>query len=124
MSIANVSFVTTVWGGATKRDAGSGSAAPEAALASEVPRPDGEGKDSDQSSVASSEDFSDISDDSDMFHLTVDPDKTWCTEQDRDHERICFVASLLRKNPLLPPDPADLTGQTDWNDVQSGIALP
>ena len=61
-------------------------------------------EDGDESTVASSEDFSDISDDTDIFHLTVDPHKTWCTEQDQDQERICFVASLLRRNPLLPPE--------------------
>ena len=98
--------------------------------AAEVPQPpvslrkSTQDEDGDESTVASSEDFSDISDDTDIFHLTVDPHKTWCTEQDQDQERICFVASLLRRNPLLPPDPADPSGETDWCDVQSGVALP
>ena len=102
--------------------------------AAEVPQAPGllhkttEDEDGDESTVASSEDFSDISDDSDLVHLTVDPHsgphKTWWTEQDQDQERIEHVASLLRKNPLLPPDPADPTREIDWRDVQSGIALP
>ena len=96
----------------------------KASPASDVLRRDAEAEDAEESSEASSEDFSDISDDSDIFHLTVDPSKTWCTEQDEDHERICYVSSLLRRNPLLPPDPGDPEGQTDWSDVQSGIALP
>ena len=50
--------------------------------------------------------------------------RPWCTEQDEDQDHIWFVASLLRRNPLLPPDPADPSGEIDWCDVQSGIALP
>ena len=98
--------------------------------AAEVPQAPGllhkniEDEDGDESTVASSEDFSDISDDSDLDHLTVDPHKSWTTEQDEDQERIEHVAELLRKNPLLPYDPADPSAETDWCDVQSGVALP
>lgn len=72
----------------------------------------------------SSEDFSDISDDSDIFHLAVDPLKTWTTEQDRDEAQIADIACLLRCNPLAPPHPEDDQAVRDWEDVQSGVALP
>ena len=81
-------------------------------------------KDAEVSSEALSEDFSDISDDSDIFHLTVDPSKTWQTEQDKDFSCISFVSSLLRSNPLVPADPNDSKCETDWSDVQSGVVLP
>ena len=71
-----------------------------------------------------SEDFSDISDDSDIFHLCVDPAKTWITEQDRDENKIDQIAKLLRRNPFVPPDPEDETSTRDWLNVQSGVALP
>jgi hypothetical protein len=80
--------------------------------------------DADLRSEASTEDFSDISDDSDIFHLTVDPSKSWCTEQDMDYDRIAYIATLLRDNPFVPPDPNDPTATKDFTDVQSGIALP
>ena len=48
------------------------------------------------SDAATSEDFSDISNDSDIFHLTVNPDKTWITDQDKDEAKITYIASLLR----------------------------
>ena len=81
-------------------------------------------EDAETGSEASTEDFSDISDDSDIFHLTVDPVKCWNTEQDQDVSRISYIASLLRANPLLPPDPSDAKHESDWCDVQSGVALP
>ena len=76
------------------------------------------------SDAESSEDFSDISDDSDLFHLTVDPAKNWTTEQDRDEEKICYIAKLLRRDPFVPPDPADAAAEEDWDGAQSGAALP
>ena len=68
--------------------------------------------------------FSDISDDSDIFHLCVNPEKDWITEQDVDEAKIEEIAQLLRRNPFVPPDPEDPTAQRDWEDVQSGVALP
>lgn len=70
------------------------------------------------------EDFSDISDDSDIFHLCVNADKDWTTEQDRDAEKITEIATMLRCNPFVPPDPTDTAAERDWEDVQSGVALP
>lgn len=50
--------------------------------------------------------------------------KDWTTEQDKDADKIAEIARLLRRNPLVPPDPADATAERDWEDVQSGVALP
>ena len=96
----------------------------KASLASDVLRKDAEAEDAEESSEASSEDFSDISDDSDIFNLKVDPAMTWCTEQDRDQRHIAYIATLLRKNPFVPANPKDPKAEEDWEDVQSGVALP
>ena len=67
-----------------------------------------------------SESMSERSADSDLFHTAVDASKTWVASEDRDFERIDHVATLLRKRPLLPPDPADAT--KDWSkNVAEGI---
>ena len=66
--------------------------------------------------------MSSISDDSDIYHLAVDADKTWTTEQDRDWETIGNIAARLRRRPLLPPFPNDAT--RDWTEVSGGVALP
>lgn len=79
---------------------------------------------SEESDEVSSEDFSDISDDSDLFHLTVERKKTWVTEQDRDFAKIAEIGALLREDPFLPVDPSDPTGTRSFRDVQSGVALP
>jgi len=54
----------------------------------------------------------------------VNPHKDWLTEQDVDEAKIEEIAQLLRRNPFVPPDPEDPTAQRDWEDVQSGVALP
>ena len=68
-----------------------------------------------------SESLSDVSSDSDMFHVCVD-DRKMCTEQDQELNRIEALATRLRRRPLLPPDPAD--AMHDWTDVVAGIKLP
>ena len=70
------------------------------------------------------DELSDVSSNSDMFHVEVDPLKSWTTEQDLDLTRISHVASLLRDRPLLPADANDPAGISSSVDVQSGIALP
>jgi len=75
----------------------------------------------DRESVASDE-FSDVSSDSDIFHADVLATKTWITEEDKELESIDVVKSLLRARPLLPPDPQD--PNRDYVDVQSGINFP
>jgi hypothetical protein len=72
-------------------------------------------------SVASDE-FSDVSSDSDIFHAEVCPMKEWITEEDRELERIDVVKDLLRSRPLLPPHPEDAA--QDYLDVQSGVNFP
>lgn len=51
--------------------------------------------------------FSDISNDSDLFNVSVKADKTWTTRQDLELEAISRIAADLRDHPLLPPDPND-----------------
>ena len=77
-----------------------------------------------QHSSESSEDFSDISEDSDIFNLCVEPKKGWTTEQDVDLTNVQYIAGLLRDDPLAPADPEDVNAELDWKDVQSGAALP
>ncbi len=62
------------------------------------------------------------SDASDIFHVSVDPEKTWTTMQDREMEQIRALARPLRNQPLLLPAPLDAT--VARQDVQSGIKLP
>ena len=69
-----------------------------------------------------SDEFSDVSSDSDIFHADVLATKTWITEEDKELESIDVVKSLLRARPLLPPDPQD--PNRDYVDVQSGINFP
>ena len=77
-----------------------------------------------QHSSESSEDFSDISEDSDIFNLCVEPKKGWTTEQDVDLTYVQYIAGLLRDDPLVPADPEDVNAEFDWKDVHSGAALP
>ncbi len=69
-----------------------------------------------------SDEFSDVSSDSDIFHAEVFPMKEWTTEEDKELERVDVVKALLRSRPLLPPHPED-AGQ-DYVDVQSGVSFP
>ena len=65
---------------------------------------------------------SEVSDDSDMFHIEVLAVKDFMTEQDVDLELIADISSKLRARPLLPPDPKN--AGKDYTDVHSGIAFP
>ena len=69
-----------------------------------------------------SDEFSDISSDSDIFHAEVFPMKEWTTDEDKELERIDVVKSLLRARPLLPPHPED--ADRDYIDVESGVNFP
>ena len=66
--------------------------------------------------------LSDISDDDDMFNVSVDPHKTYVTDEDVKLERIDILAGLLRSHPLLPADPRNPT--EPYLDVASGVRLP
>ena len=78
--------------------------------------------DSDAPSRADTENFSDISDDSDLFHVSVKEDKSWTTRQDRELQAIRRIAQDLRDHPLLPPDPSDAS--KDFTLVDSGMKFP
>ena len=66
------------------------------------------------------EDMSDVSDNSDIFHVEVDPEKPFTTAEDRLLSRCERLAGLLRDHPLLPLHPADTS--TAYTDVNSGAA--
>ena len=68
------------------------------------------------------DEFSDISDDSDIFHIECLQDAPWKTEQDLELERAEAIAKKLRTRPLLPPDPEN--PHADWEDVASGNKFP
>ena len=54
----------------------------------------------------------------------MEPHKSWLTEQDADEGEINHIAYLLCANPCVPPGPEDENAERDWEDAQSGIALP
>ena len=74
------------------------------------------------SSVADTEDFSDISDDSDLFNISVKEDKTWTTRQDHEIEAIQRISDDLRDHPMLPPDPTD--PDKDFTIIAAAIYYP
>ena len=82
------------------------------------PAPDGGG---DNELESLSDDPGDRSDDSDVFHAAVRPDR-FSTREDCEHNIAVRLSKLLRDRPLLPPHPADPT--LPWLDVSSGISLP
>ena len=64
------------------------------------------------------------SDATDLFHLEVEPARTWETPQDKDVRVAHLLASQMRRHPLVPAQPSDETGSTSFIAVQSGIKLP
>ena len=64
------------------------------------------------------EDASDISDNSDIFHVEVEIEKPFITAEDRWLARCERLAALLRDHPLLPLHPGDTS--TAYTDVNSG----
>ena len=68
--------------------------------------------------------FSDISDNSDIFHVTVKSPDEARTPEDQDLQRIDSIVQHLRDYPLLPPDLSDESKERSFRDVQSGMRLP
>ena len=68
--------------------------------------------------------FSDISDNSDIFHVGTDESVPPRTPQDVDLALIDTIASHLRDYPLLPPDVRDPNGERSFKDVASGMRFP
>ena len=71
-----------------------------------------------------SEAFSDISDNSDMFHVATRDSAPPRTPEDVDLALIDSIAAHLRDYPLLPPDVSDPQGEQSFKDVASGIRFP
>ena len=65
---------------------------------------------------------SDISDNSDLFHVAAKPSEAARTTEDEDLEIIESIAKKLRRYPLLPCVSGD--GTCDFTDVNSGMRLP
>ena len=85
-------------------------------------RSNGKGADQDAAEegiVSDCDEFSDVSDNSDIFHVAVEPDKTWFTSEDRDWRLIDELKLVLREFPLLPSDP--LNAEQSYMDVHSGV---
>ena len=68
--------------------------------------------------------LSDVSDNSDLFHVSAVESAEPRTEEDADI-RICrTIATHLRDFPLLPPDGRDSEKVHSYRDVQSCVAFP
>ena len=65
---------------------------------------------------------SDISDNSDLFHVAAKPSEAARTTEDEDLEIIESIAKKLRRYPLLPCVSGN--GKCDFTDVNSGMRLP
>ena len=71
------------------------------------------------------DEFSDVSDNSDLFHVEVDAERSYITAEDRDLEVISTLAQHLRPYPLLPPKlPDEADPAEDYTDVSSGARFP
>ena len=68
------------------------------------------------------DEFSDISDNSDIFHVEVLPSDVPRTPEDEDIQRISQLKDLMRRYPLLPAHPLK-EGET-YMDVDSCARLP
>ena len=69
------------------------------------------------------DELSDISDNSDLFHVEAKP--IGCrTDEDKDLVIVASIALHLREYPLLPYDGVDPEKQQDFMDMHSGIRLP
>ena len=68
------------------------------------------------------DEFSDISENSDMFHVEVDGQKTWTTPEDMDMQLVDELKEKLRAYPLLPANPVN--AEESYMDVHSGCRLP
>jgi hypothetical protein len=79
-------------------------------------------KDGSQSDDAGDDAFSDISDNSDIFHVECVTSEAPRTPEDADLARIRRLAAHMRKYPLLPPDPD--SPEESFMDVDSGMELP
>ena len=64
------------------------------------------------------------SDASDVFHVLVEPERTWETPQDFASRSIRRLSAELRDKPLLPPVPKTREPEESWKRVKEGIRLP
>ena len=78
----------------------------------------------DDDPVESHSDASGASDESDVCHLAAicSSSKQWATFEDEDNDRVVRLASRLREQPLLPPEPHN--AEVSFGRVQRGFAFP
>ena len=67
--------------------------------------------------------LSDVSDNSDIFHVAPSNDITYQTLEDTDIEIIDKIKQHLRSYPLLPEKQTDATGKDSFDNLSSGIQL-
>ena len=67
--------------------------------------------------------LSDVSDDSDIFHVAPSNDVPIQTLEDQDIEIITKIKQHLRSYPLLPAKQADDTGKDSFDNLSSGMQL-
>jgi len=68
--------------------------------------------------------FSDISDNSDLFHVEAKESENPRTDEDKELEIIESIVPFLREFPLLPVDGRDEKKERTFVDVHSGIRFP
>ena len=68
--------------------------------------------------------LSDVSDNSDIFHVAPSNDIPIQTLEDQDIEIISKIKQHLRSYPLLPAKQTDDTGKDSFDNLSSGMQLP
>ena len=68
------------------------------------------------------DDFSDVSDNSDIFHVAIDESLEYITVEDKDLQYIEELKEHLREYPLLPPEAHDASAS--HMEVDSGQRIP
>ena len=82
------------------------------------------GADEDQSEEEDLENFSDISDNSDLFHVEAEATEVPRTDEDQEMAIVDTIVPHLREHPLLPPDGQKPNHETSYTEVRSGCRLP
>ena len=68
------------------------------------------------------DEFSDVSSNSDLFHVAVNPSRSFITYEDKDFQYVLDLVDKLRDYPLMPPSCDDGTGS--HMEVDSGVRFP
>ena len=74
--------------------------------------------------VAQDDEWSDVSDNSDIFHVSAKPSQVSRTDEDEDLRIVESIVPYLREYPLLPADGADPENKKSFTEVSSAMRLP